>query len=175
MLSSHLVRTKLSLHVLRRGGAALSLWGQLVPNPMPLMCFNRVRNVTTLETCVYLAKSRPTQRSRRALGQVKPRASCRMKRTSISVKSGPTQRSRRAFYSGRIVAFAPHQAGFSFGQNGTDAALQARVYSGRIVASRRVKWASSSVKSGAMRRSRRAFTQAESWPRAASSGLRLRT
>jgi hypothetical protein len=135
------------------------------------MCFNRVRNVTTLETCVFLAKSRPTRRSRRALGQVNSGASCRMKRTSVSVKSGPTQRSRRAFYLGRIMAFAPHQAGFSFGRIGTDAALQARVYSGRIVASRRVKRASSSVKSGLTRRSRRAFTQVESWPRAASSGL----
>jgi hypothetical protein len=53
--------------------------------------------------------------------------------------------------------------------------LQACVYSGRIVASRRVKRAFSSVKSGPTQRSRRAFAPAESWPRAASSGLFLRS
>jgi hypothetical protein len=69
----------------------------------------------------------------------------------------------------------PREAGFPFGENRTDAALRACVYSGRIVASRRVKRAFPSVKSGPTQRSRRAFTPAESWPRAASSGLFLRS
>jgi hypothetical protein len=69
----------------------------------------------------------------------------------------------------------PREAGFSFGQISTDAALRACVYSGRIVASCRVKRAFPSVKSGPTQRSERAFTPAESWPRAASSGLFLRS
>jgi hypothetical protein len=69
----------------------------------------------------------------------------------------------------------PHEAGFPFGETRTDASLWACVYSGRIVASHRVKWAFSSVKSGPTQRSRRAFAPAESWPRAATSGLFLRS
>jgi hypothetical protein len=38
-------------------------------------------------------------------------------------------------FSGRIVAFRSHQAGFTFGQIGTDATLQACAYSGQIGAS----------------------------------------
>jgi hypothetical protein len=100
-------------------------------------------------------------------------ASCRVKWISALVKSGPTQRSRHAFTwaeswpraasSGlplrsnrdrrhapgvRLLrpnrGLAPRQAGFLFGQIGTDATLQACVYSGQIVASRRVKRTSSS-------------------------------
>jgi hypothetical protein len=102
-------------------------------------------------------------------------ASCRVKRTPSSVKLGPTQRFRRAIpraeswprdgSSGlplwsnqdrrsalgvRLLrpnrGLVPRQADFLFGQIRTDAALRACVYSGRIVASCRVKWASSSVK-----------------------------
>jgi hypothetical protein len=68
-----------------------------------------------------------------------------------------------------------HQAIFLFGQIRTDASLQACVYSGRIVASFRVKRFFSSVKSGPTHHSRRAFTPAESWPRSASSGFSLRS
>jgi hypothetical protein len=105
---------------------------------------------------------------------------------------------------GQIVALRPHQAGFTFGQvetdaapsraltqaksgpyaassglhfrsNRTDATLQACAYSGKIVALRRIKRTSSSVKSGPTPRSRRALTQAKSWPYAASSGLHFRS
>jgi hypothetical protein len=69
----------------------------------------------------------------------------------------------------------PREAGFLFGQIRTDASLQACAYSGRIVASFRVKRSFSSVKSGPTHRSRHALTPAESWPRSASSGLSLRS
>jgi hypothetical protein len=69
----------------------------------------------------------------------------------------------------------PHQAGFIFGQIGTDATLQACAYSGQIVALRRSKRTSSSVKLGSTLRSRRAITRAKSWPYTASSGLHLRS
>jgi hypothetical protein len=67
------------------------------------------------------------------------------------------------------------EAGFPFGQIRTDAALQACVHSDRLVPSCRVKRAFPSVKSGPTQRSRRAFTPADSWPRATSSGLFLRS
>jgi hypothetical protein len=70
---------------------------------------------------------------------------------------------------------APHQADLIFGQIGTDATLQACAHSGRIVALRRVKRTSSSVKSGPTPHSRRALTKAKSGPYAASSGLHLRS
>jgi hypothetical protein len=70
---------------------------------------------------------------------------------------------------------APRQAVFSFGQVETDASLQACAYSGRIVASLRVKRFFPSVKSRPTHRSRRALTPAESWPRSASSGFFLRS
>jgi hypothetical protein len=69
----------------------------------------------------------------------------------------------------------PREAHSFFGQIRTDAALQACDSSGRILASCRVKRASSLVKSGPTQRSGRAFTPAESWPRAASSGFSLRS
>jgi hypothetical protein len=128
----------------------------------------------------------------------------RIKRTSSSVRSGPTPRSRRVLTqakSGPSAAsrglhlrsdrdrrhapgvrllrpnrgLTPHQADFIFGQIGTDATLQACAYSGQIVALRRIKRTSSSVRSGPTPRSRRALTQAKSGPYAASSGLHLRS
>jgi hypothetical protein len=116
------------------------------------------------------------------------------KRAFPSVESGPTHHSRRALTSAEswtcsaLSAFslrsnqdrrialgvclprptrglAPRQAVFLFGQIRTDASLQACAYSGRIVASLRVKRFSSSVKSGPTHRSRCALTPAESWPR----------
>jgi hypothetical protein len=131
-------------------------------------------------------------------------ASYRVKRAFPSVKSGLTQRSGRAFTpadswpraasSGLFLrsnqdrrsapavrllwptrGLVPRQAVFSFGQIRTDTALQACVYSGQLVASCRVKRSFPSVKSGPTQRSRRAFAPAESWPRAASSGLFLRS
>jgi hypothetical protein len=99
---------------------------------------------------------------------------CRVKRAFPSVKSGPTHRFGRAFTPAESWPRTA-SSGFSFGQIRTDASLQACVYSGRIVASCRVKRSFSSVKSGPTHRSRRAFTPAESWPRAASSGLFLRS
>jgi hypothetical protein len=68
---------------------------------------------------------------------------------------------------------APRRAVFLFGQIGTDASLQACAYSGRIVASLRIKRFFSSVKSRPTHRSRCALTLAESWPRSASSGFSL--
>jgi hypothetical protein len=97
-----------------------------------------------------------------------------VKRSFSSVKSGPTHRSRRAFTlaeswprtasSGLFLrsnqdrriapgvrllwpnrGLAPRQVVFLFGQIRTDASLQACVYSGRIVASHRVKRSFSSV------------------------------
>jgi hypothetical protein len=147
-----------------------------------------------------LDKSRPKRRPGRAPAQAKSGGSYRMKRAFPSVKSGPTHRSRRALTpaeswpcaasSGlflrsnqdrRIVpgvrllrpnrGLVPRQAVFFFGQIRTDASLQACVYSGRIVASFRVKRSFSSVKSGPTHRSRCAFTPAESWPRTASRGF----
>jgi hypothetical protein len=70
---------------------------------------------------------------------------------------------------------APRQAVFLFGQIETDASLQPCAYSGRIVASLRVKRLFSSVKSRPTHRSRRALTPVESWPRSASSGFSLRS
>jgi hypothetical protein len=48
------------------------------------------------------------------------------------VISGPTQRPWRAFSQAKIGAFAPLQAGFTFGRVVTDATLLACVYSGQI-------------------------------------------
>jgi hypothetical protein len=76
---------------------------------------------------------------------------------------------------GQIVALRPHRAGSTFGQVETDATLWACAYSGQIVALRRIERTSSSVNSGSMQRSRRALTQAESWPCAASSGPYFRS
>jgi hypothetical protein len=70
---------------------------------------------------------------------------------------------------------APHQADSLFGQIRTDATLQACAYPAQIGASCCVKRSSSSVKSGPTRHSRRTLTQAKSGPRAASSGLHLRS
>jgi hypothetical protein len=67
------------------------------------------------------------------------------------------------------------QAVVIFGQVGTDATLQACACSGQIGASCRAKRSLSSVKSGQTQRSRRALAQAKSGPRAASSGLPLRS
>jgi hypothetical protein len=123
-------------------------------------CFGQIRTDAALQACVLLGPNRGL----------------------CSASSGlflRSNRDRRSAPGVRLLkpnrGLAPRQPGFLFGQIGTDAMLQACVYSGRIVASRRVKRSSSSVKSGPTRRSRRAFTQAESWPRAASSGLHLRT
>jgi hypothetical protein len=131
-------------------------------------------------------------------------ASYRVKRAFPSVKSGPTQSSGCAFTpaeswpratsSGLLLrsnqerrsapgvrllrpnrGLVSRQAVFSFGQIRTDAALHACVCSGRIVASCRIKRSFPLVKSGPTQRSRRAFAPAESWPRAASSGLFLRS
>jgi hypothetical protein len=63
----------------------------------------------------------------------------------------------------------------SFGRNETDASLQARVYSGHIVVSLRVKRFFSSVNSRPTHRSKRALTSAVSWPCPASSGFSLRS
>jgi hypothetical protein len=97
-----------------------------------------------------------------------------IKRTSSSVKSGPTLRSRRALSqakSGPYTAssglhlrsnrdrryalgvrllrpnrgLTPHQAGFTFGQIGTDATLRACSYSGQIGALHRIKRTSPSA------------------------------
>jgi hypothetical protein len=103
-------------------------------------------------------------------GQI--RAPYRVKRAFSSVKPGPTQRSGRVFTPAESWPRAASN-GLFFGQIRTDAALQACVCSGRIVASCRVKRSFPSVKSGPTQRSRRAFTPAELWPRAASSGLFL--
>jgi hypothetical protein len=143
-----------------------------------------------------------TPRACACLGQLG--GSYRVKRAFPSVKPGLTQRSGRAFTpaqswprtaSGGLFlrsnqdrrnapgvrllrpdrGLVPRQAVFSFGQIRTDATLQACVCSGRIVASCRVKRSFPSVKSGPAQRSRRAFAPVESWPRATSSGLFLRT
>jgi hypothetical protein len=87
MLSSRLVRTKLPLDALRRSGTALPHWTQVVPNPLSLMCFRkdqliRVKNVTTLETCVFF-------------GHIA--VSCCAERSLSSVTLGPKRRLRRAF------------------------------------------------------------------------------
>jgi hypothetical protein len=101
-------------------------------------------------------------------------ASYRVRRASL--RSNQDRRSAPGVRSLRPTrGLMPRQAGFSFGQIRTDAALQACVHSGRLVASCRVKRALPSVKSGPTQRSRRAFTPTDSWPRAASSGLFLRS
>jgi hypothetical protein len=151
--------------------------------------FDQIRTDVTLQACAYS-------------GQIG--ALCHVKRTSPSVKSGPTRRSRRALtqakswpraassglhlWSNQDRRHAPgvrllkpnrglvsRQADFIFGQIKNDATLQACAYSGQIVASCRVKRTSSLVKSGPTPRSKRALTQDKSWPRAASSRLRLRS
>jgi hypothetical protein len=86
-LSSRLVRTKLPLDALRRSGTALSHWTHVVPNPLSLMCFRkdqliRVKNVTTLETCIFF-------------GHIA--VSCCTERSLSSVTSGPKRRPRCAF------------------------------------------------------------------------------
>jgi hypothetical protein len=164
------------------------------PNASPWMRFYkdpfiRIGVDATLEACVHL-------------GQIG--ALSRVRRTSSSVRSGPTPRSRRAFSqakSGPNAASSglrlrsnqdrrhtpgvrllrpnrglmPHQAGFNYGQIGTDATLQACASSGQIGASSRIKRTSTSVKSGPTPRSRRALPQAKLGPQAASSGLQLRS
>jgi hypothetical protein len=121
--------------------------------------FGQIRTDASLQACVYS-------------GRIV--ALWRVKRSFPSVKSGPTHRSRRAFTpaeswprsasSGfslrsnqdRRIApgvrllrpsrgLVPRQAVFLFGQIRTDASLQACVYSGRVVASFRVKRFFSSV------------------------------
>jgi hypothetical protein len=97
----------------------------------------------------------------------------------LSVLSLRSNRDRRIAPGVRLLrpnrGLAPRQAVFLFGQIETDASLQACAYSGRIVASLRVKRFFSSVKSRPTHRSRRALTPAESWPRSASSGFSLRS
>jgi hypothetical protein len=121
------------------------------------------------------------------------------------VRIGTNAMLEACVFLGQIVALRPHQAGFTFGQIGTDAVpsralAQAKsgplchikrtspsVKSGPTPRSRRaltqaksgpprhIKRTSSSVKSGQTPRSRRALTQAKSGPYAASSGLHLRS
>jgi hypothetical protein len=67
-------------------------------------------------------------------------------------------------YSGQIGASTPHQADFTFGQIGTDATLQACAYSGQIGASTPHQADFTFVKSGPTPRSKRALTQAKSGP-----------
>jgi hypothetical protein len=119
-------------------------------------------------------KSGPTHRSRRALTLAEswPRSAS----SGFSLRSN---RDRRIASGVRLLrpnrGLAPRQAVFLFGQIRTDASLQACAYSGRIVASLRVKRFFSSVKSGPTHRSRRALTPAELWPRSASGGFSLRS
>jgi hypothetical protein len=63
---------------------------------------------------------------------------------------------------GQIVALRPHQAGFTFGQIGTDAAPPCALTQAKSGPLRRIKRTSPSVKSGPTPRSRRALTQAKS-------------
>jgi hypothetical protein len=103
----------------------------------------------TPRVCAYSGiffpvKSRLTQRAGRAFTPAEswPRAAS----SGLSLRSNQDRRSApgvRLLQPNR--GLAPCQAGFPFGQIRTDAALRACVYSGRIVASCRVKQAFVSV------------------------------
>jgi hypothetical protein len=160
----------------------------------PLMCFHKDQVVQTgtdamLEACISLGQImalRPHQACF-TFGEVETDAA--PSRPLTQAKSGPyaassglhfrSNRDRRHAPGVRLLrpnrGLTPHQADFIFGQIGTDATLQACAYSSRIVALRRIKRTSSSVRSGPTPRSRCALTQAKSGPYAASSGLHLRS
>jgi hypothetical protein len=151
--------------------------------------FGQVEAEATPEACACSGQLGGSYRVKRAFPSVKLGLTHRSGHALIPAESWPrtassglslrSNQDRRNAPGVRLLrpnrGLAPHQAGFFFGQIRTDASLQACVYSGRIVASHRVKRAFSSVKSGPMQRSRRAFTPAKSWPRAVSSGLFLRS
>jgi hypothetical protein len=133
---------------------------------------------TCCRWCVFVKTnsfgSETSPRSRRAFSLATSQA--RVAPSGLPLRSNRDRRGApvmRLFRTNRRLV--PRQADFLFSQIRTDATLQACVYSGQIGAPCRVKRTSSSVKSGPTRCSRRAFTQAKSGPRAASSGLPLRS
>jgi hypothetical protein len=162
------------LGALRRSGTALPLWTQLVSN---LLSSNLLYQTCCIQ-CVFVKTHslglKTSLRSGRAFALTTS--------PSRTVSSGLylwSSRGRSDAPGVRLLrpnrGLVSREAGFSFGPNRTDAALRACVYSDRNVASCRIKRAFPSVKSGPTQRSGREFTSAESWPRAASSGLFLRS
>jgi hypothetical protein len=149
--------------------------------------FGRVEAEATPRACACSGQLEGPYRVKRAFPLVKTGLTWRSGRAFTPAESWPHAASsglflrlnqdRRNAPGVRLLrpnrGLAPRQVVFSFGQIRTDATLQACACSGRIVASRRVKRAFSSVKSGPTQCSRRAFAPAESWPRVASSGLFL--
>jgi hypothetical protein len=151
--------------------------------------FGQIRTDATLQACAYSGQIGAFRRNKRTSSLVKSGQTPRSRRARTQAKSGPfaassglhlrSNQDRRHAPGVRLLrpnrGLSPHQADFIFGQIRTDATLQACAYSSEIVAFRRVKRTSSSAKSGPTPRSRRALTQAKSWPFAASSGLHLRS
>jgi hypothetical protein len=144
--------------MLRRSGTVLPLWAQLASNPLSSKCFRknslaRVKNIITSRTHVFFDHIAISCYAERLLTLVKSRTKRRPGRALAQAKSGPraassglflrSNQDRRSAPGVRLLrpnrGLAPRQTGFFFGQIRTDAALQACVYSGRIVASRRVR------------------------------------
>jgi hypothetical protein len=125
---------------------AVCLFGQLATDATLQACTysGPIAASLRVERFVSSVKSRPTQRSRRALTPAQS-----WPRTASSGLSLRSNRDRRNAPSVRLLrpnrGLAPHQAVCLFGQIATDATLQACAYSGPIVASHRIKRFVSSV------------------------------
>jgi hypothetical protein len=106
--------------------------------------FDHIAVSRCAERPLDLDKSRPKRRPGRAPAQAKSGA-----RTASSGLSLRSNQDRRIAPGVRLLrpnrGLVPRQAVFLFGQIRTDASLQACAYSGRIVASSRVKRSFSSV------------------------------